>query len=215
MTVLATPNVLTVLQYLDELNHAEELQKLKEENAHRSLNGDFYDGTYVHDQRHGYGRYTWSDGKTYDGTFFADKMHGIGRLETPELTFVGTFFLDKRSGFGIVRFSNNVLFQGFYADDERCGFGIQIYTEQSPEFLLADTGQWRHNRLVKLSVELPEAVNPLTEFSDYMWYADSWKHTRKASLVDDCLLSAADEELYDCKDVNRIQVRYVTFSFSP
>nr|VZI46376.1 unnamed protein product [Spirometra erinaceieuropaei] len=195
MTVIATPEVLAVLQTLDDLSHAEALRKAKEENAHRNLNGDFYEGQYAHDQRQGHGRYTWFGGTTYDGTFFADKMHGFGHLESSEVAFVGTFFLDKRSGFGIARFSNSVLFQGFYVDDERCGSGIQIYNEQSSESLCADVGQWRHNRLVKLSVELPEAVNPLTEFPDYMWYADTWSNSRSGSLVSERQPSVSVEEV--------------------
>ena len=29
------------------------------------LNGDIYDGRWLHDKRHGLGIYTWTDGKKY------------------------------------------------------------------------------------------------------------------------------------------------------
>ena len=40
--------------------------------------GASYEGEYHHDKRQGHGVLTWPDGYKYDGPFKDDKMHGIG-----------------------------------------------------------------------------------------------------------------------------------------
>ena len=37
-----------------------------------------YKGEYVNDQKHGYGEFTWPDGRKYAGQWFNAKQHGSG-----------------------------------------------------------------------------------------------------------------------------------------
>ncbi len=36
-------------------------------------------GDFVRGKKHGFGTYTWKDGRLYDGPFFEGKQHGVGK----------------------------------------------------------------------------------------------------------------------------------------
>jgi hypothetical protein len=56
------------------------------------LEGDYYEGEYRHDQRHGKGLYLSTDGARYEGDWFEGKMHGLGRhVDSKGNTYEGPF----------------------------------------------------------------------------------------------------------------------------
>jgi hypothetical protein len=44
--------------------------------------GRKYVGEYVHDKKHGRGRFLWADGKTYDGPWVNGVQHGVGSFRS-------------------------------------------------------------------------------------------------------------------------------------
>lgn len=45
---------------------------------HVFASGAVYDGFFLHNKFHGFGRYCWADGREYEGYFCGGKMHGDG-----------------------------------------------------------------------------------------------------------------------------------------
>ena len=53
---------------------------------------------------HGYGRYTWKDGRVYEGYYVNDKKHGKGTFyEIDGRVFEGEWRGGKRTGRGKIR----------------------------------------------------------------------------------------------------------------
>lgn len=42
------------------------------------MDGNYYEGEYVHDQKHGKGVYHWKDGRKFIGSWVNGKQEGIG-----------------------------------------------------------------------------------------------------------------------------------------
>jgi hypothetical protein len=56
-------------------------------------------GEYRFDQRHGHGKYCWSDGRVYDGEFSDGKRHGKGIFEWPDGDkYTGYFQCEEQEG---------------------------------------------------------------------------------------------------------------------
>lgn len=71
--------------------------------SHVDASGCRYWGTYVdHGAKHGYGEYTWKDGRrVYEGEYFHGRMQGAGLIEFENGdTWEGTFHNDELHGFG-------------------------------------------------------------------------------------------------------------------
>jgi len=64
-----------------------------------------YEGRYRGDQRHGYGKATWSDGSVFEGEWRDN----------------------KRNGFGSMHNSNGQIYVGEYRDDKKCGKGKYVW----------------------------------------------------------------------------------------
>ena len=45
--------------------------------------GRRYEGEYVNDKKHGKGKYVWANGKVYDGMWEDGKQHGVGEFYNP------------------------------------------------------------------------------------------------------------------------------------
>jgi hypothetical protein len=71
--------------------------------------GDWHEGEYADNQRHGPGRYHWSDGRVYDGNYEHDlrEGHGIFTFRSKDV-YVGAFSKGKRSGVGRLEFAKGL-----------------------------------------------------------------------------------------------------------
>lgn len=45
--------------------------------------GRRYEGEYLNDKKHGFGKYIWADGRQYIGNWYLGKQHGEGRYVLP------------------------------------------------------------------------------------------------------------------------------------
>ena len=60
-----------------------------------------YEGEWEEDKRHGYGKFTWPDGKVYDGQWENDEPHGKGKSIHPDgQVYTGDWIAGKRHGHG-------------------------------------------------------------------------------------------------------------------
>lgn len=96
--------------------------------------GDFHEGEYNNNLRHGPGRYQWKDGRCFNGSYTDDLRHGHGVFEYPggEL-YAGNFEKGQRCGFGRFDFidhqSNDSkgFYEGLWKDGLYHGAGYIVW----------------------------------------------------------------------------------------
>ena len=71
---------------------------------------------------HGFGKFTFADGKTYEGQYFNDKKHG----------------------YGIFSWLNSKRYEGWWTDGKQDGYGI-LYDGTTKKLF----GQWKDGQKVK------------------------------------------------------------------
>jgi hypothetical protein len=69
--------------------------------------GDFHEGDYVQNLRHGPGKYLWKDGRAFTGNYHKDERQGQGVFTYPNGdVYRGNFADGQRSGYGTFAFHN-------------------------------------------------------------------------------------------------------------
>jgi hypothetical protein len=89
--------------------------------------GDSFEGIFSKDKRHGRGLYRWGkDGRTFDGNYEHDAPHDPnGTMTWKDGTiYVGAFLEGNRSGKGIQCFPSGVRYQGDFVNGKYDGFGV-------------------------------------------------------------------------------------------
>lgn len=113
-------------------------------------NGDYYESKWVNDvqicqgtyhcnvqQPNGFRKYIFDDGTSYEGEWFNGKKNGYGQYKytdyrTPgyvmpkiiEISYNGNWADDMRWGFGTCVYSDGLVKQGYWFDDEWCGHAM-------------------------------------------------------------------------------------------
>jgi len=60
--------------------------------------GRKYEGNFYNDKKHGFGTYTWADGRKYEGNWAEGKQHGKGKYILPDGTVkIGMWENGKRT----------------------------------------------------------------------------------------------------------------------
>ncbi|KAL3914196.1 MAG: hypothetical protein SGARI_000251 [Bacillariaceae sp.] len=68
--------------------------------------GDYHEGEYKDNLRHGPGKYFWKDGRQYIGMYFEDERSGEGKFIYPNGdVYEGSFERGSRHGYGVFAFS--------------------------------------------------------------------------------------------------------------
>lgn len=81
--------------------------------------GDFHEGEYFNNLRHGPGRYQWKDGRYFQGSYKDDLRHGKGTFTYPSgEKYVGMFAKGQRQGFGRFDFDDG---KGYYIGEWAAG----------------------------------------------------------------------------------------------
>lgn len=52
-----------------------------------------YQGNFMNDSLHGYGKATFTNGLEYEGTWMNDQFHGVGMLKNSQFKYSGEFIL--------------------------------------------------------------------------------------------------------------------------
>ena len=107
-------------------------------------NGDKYEGQIFHDQMHGRGIFTSSQGYVYTGEFRYGKPNGLGKLVYDNGDqYEGSFLDDMLHGQGKYNYANGDRYQGEFQNDLPHGQGIYILTNGS-----IYSGTWEQGGLV-------------------------------------------------------------------
>eukprot|EP00002_Diphylleia_rotans_P022547 TRINITY_DN4415_c0_g1_i7.p1 TRINITY_DN4415_c0_g1~~TRINITY_DN4415_c0_g1_i7.p1 ORF type:complete len:291 (+),score=30.58 TRINITY_DN4415_c0_g1_i7:58-930(+) len=107
---------------------------------------DYYIGTWVGLQKHGFGMYVWRDQRRYVGEWKKDQMHGIGSYIIPcadpkaptnktEFTacyhYEGFFQNGKRHGLGWYKWPDQRIYVGGFYNDTIHGYGTLTWADGS------------------------------------------------------------------------------------
>lgn len=93
-------------------------------------NGSRYHGGFKHNEKHGYGIYTF-EGGSYVGDFERDVRHGPGILiQKNGVKYVGQWKNGKRNGYGQNMWPDGRIFRGYWKDDKSSGLGVAKIVDQ-------------------------------------------------------------------------------------
>ena len=93
-----------------------------------NINGEFYEGYFLSNIRHGYGIFnSRAEGKSKTGLFYKGELK-FGRLKHKDWVSEGEFNMGLKDGY-IVEYDQlkRIQFEGIYKDGKREGFGINYY----------------------------------------------------------------------------------------
>ncbi len=90
-------------------------------------NGDIYEGYWKNNRRSGKGLLVMNTGEKYEGSFENNVFHGPGKYTWNDgKEYEGNVFYGLRDGFGTMKFSNGNIYRGDWKNDKREGRGILI-----------------------------------------------------------------------------------------
>jgi len=90
---------------------------------------EWYDGEWENNQIHGNGIYKYADGNMYIGQFINGYEDGIGKMIFKDGNiFEGGWYKGKTSGYGKIIYSNGDIFEGSFTNNIKYGYGETIYS---------------------------------------------------------------------------------------
>lgn len=89
-----------------------------------------YEGDWKDGLRHGFGKFTWSNGDTYSGLWQGDKRHGQGSYVWHDGSkYKGNYSHGIRSGYGIYYYTNGTIYEGTWQNNLKHGIANFYYRE--------------------------------------------------------------------------------------
>eukprot|EP00929_Paragymnodinium_shiwhaense_P000514 TRINITY_DN100756_c0_g1_i1.p1 TRINITY_DN100756_c0_g1~~TRINITY_DN100756_c0_g1_i1.p1 ORF type:complete len:297 (+),score=60.98 TRINITY_DN100756_c0_g1_i1:101-991(+) len=127
-----------------------------------------FEGQWERDQRHGFGRQLWEDGRLFEGYFEEGKFHGRGRMEwhSPEglMIYEGEYVKDMKHGRGKYTWPDGRSYDGEWRDGMRHGRAVystcvgvardSIWKDDQPDVWL-DNGASSSNSKPEVSFKTP------------------------------------------------------------
>ncbi|CDW80566.1 UNKNOWN [Stylonychia lemnae] len=90
------------------------------------------------------GRNQWNDKRQYEGEFLNNLMHGFGKFTFSDgKTYEGFYMNDKKHGYGIFTWLNGMKYEGWWSDGKQDGYGILI-DKTKKQF-----GLWKDGQKIK------------------------------------------------------------------
>ena len=105
------------------------------------VNGDWYEGDWVNDKRHGKGNRFYENGNLkYEGDWVNDRSEGKGKeyYENGGLEYEGDWMSDNREGKGKQYYKNGDWYDGDWVNDKREGKGKYYYENSKLKY----EGNW-------------------------------------------------------------------------
>jgi len=91
--------------------------------------GSRYDGAFVNDEKHGFGRHVAINGDIYSGHFEHDLRQGDGELlMTGGERYVGAYHQGKKHGHGFLHLADGSTYQGTFVDNQFEGHGTFVFS---------------------------------------------------------------------------------------
>ena len=89
-----------------------------------------YEGDWKEGLRHGFGKFTWSNGDTYSGLWDNDKRHGQGTyIWNDGSKYIGNYSHGIRSGYGLYYYTNGTIYEGTWQNNLKHGIANFYYKE--------------------------------------------------------------------------------------
>jgi hypothetical protein len=86
--------------------------------------GSQYEGAFIENARHGFGKLTRADGSVFEGDFDQNRQSGRGKLvEADGATYEGDFLLGVRHGYGHQTWPDGASYAGDWSDNQFDGGG--------------------------------------------------------------------------------------------
>ncbi|PJZ84678.1 hypothetical protein CH366_12140 [Leptospira harrisiae] len=119
-------------------------------------NGDYFDGDFFEDVKHGSGIYKYSNGDIFEGEYqFGYKEgKGIYRYANGD-QFIGVYQKGKRNGFGKYRFSDGLILEGNWENNELQGQSRIVNAKGS----LVLEGIWKNSRWIGITPTSASSTN--------------------------------------------------------
>ncbi|CAE7775301.1 PIP5K5 [Symbiodinium sp. CCMP2592] len=108
-------------------------ESLEEDGTTVILEGGFrFTGTWVDDQKQGYGILEQPDGSRFEGNFVDDKPNGEGRLAyISGDVYEGQWVNERAEGFGVFTRRDGSSYEGQWLNDLQHGYGIETWPDGS------------------------------------------------------------------------------------
>lgn len=111
-------------------------------------NGSRYEGSWLEDKEHGFGKQAWNDGRTYEGQYTHGRFCGKGKMTwtTPDgpLIYDGEYQDDQKHGHGKFKWPDGRCYEGSWQHGKR--HGEANYTSLSGE---TRRGEWINDKHVR------------------------------------------------------------------
>lgn len=96
-------------------------------NAIPNGGAEYFQGTWIHGFKDGFGSYTWPD-KCYEGYWRQGRRYGKGTLTRNDGSlFSGEWRDDVKCGYGVQHYTNGTRYEGEWAKNRRHGKGVFFY----------------------------------------------------------------------------------------
>jgi hypothetical protein len=91
-----------------------------------------YEGSYLFDQKDGFGTFKWHSGNTYQGNFKQDLREGYGQMTWNEGTvYLGNWSLDIQNGYGKLIYPDGSVKEGIFENNVL----VKPYINGQPQIL--------------------------------------------------------------------------------
>ena len=84
-----------------------------------NVDADGYDGAWLDNKKHGYGRQQYPAGSLYEGMFRKGLRHGEGKYTWSDGSYDGGWNRGKKDGYGYYVNEHGVRRKGFWANGQR------------------------------------------------------------------------------------------------
>lgn len=142
--------------------------------------GDSYTGEFKHSLMHGYGIYTYQNGRVYEGQWDGGFKEGKGIFTWPNQDkYEGQFHRDNCHGYGVQTYANSRVYKGEWTHNKKNGYGTMIWpTGEKTQ------GYWQNNLLSGTAI--------VTDVNGKR-YAQKWKNGNRETTTRIALTRTEDE----------------------
>lgn len=150
--------------------------------------------------KHGHGKWTRSpqksngQGNFYEGSYKNDRKHGVGYFEWESgNSYAGHYKDDERQGYGVMRWTEGSEYFGFWESGIQCGLGIMTYPDQPSR-----AGFFNNNQLYKPLTDIREIDHykeQLTQESAQLM--KDYLRDKKLNSTFKPLLTSLNEEMFE------------------
>lgn len=166
--------------YKGMINHE---GKMVEKGSLQYGDGDFYEGEFLNDNPHGYGKWTFKSGTIYKGQFLYGSFSGTGEMTwTSGAKYKGEFKKGQRTGKGVYHWINGDDYDGEFLDGKLHGWGA--YKEAKGDVYVGEYKEGKKNGWFTHYTKQHTYMEELWENDTFMRYREVNGKTMKGEWVE-------------------------------